>query len=72
MNKIFAGLLAAVTCSAFAATPVYQDPTQPIEKRVEDALSRMTLEEKVALCHAQSKIFESRSAALGYSPNHDE
>jgi beta-glucosidase len=59
MNKIFAGLLAAVTCSAFAATPVYQDPTQPIEKRVEDALSRMTLEEKVALCHAQSK-FSSR------------
>jgi len=27
--------------------PVYLDPTQPIEKRVEDLLGRMTLEEKV-------------------------
>lgn len=32
--------------------PVYQDAAQPIEKRVEDALSRMTLEEKVRLLHA--------------------
>jgi len=27
--------------------PIYLDPTQPIEKRVEDLLGRMTLEEKV-------------------------
>ena len=27
--------------------PVYLDPDQPIDKRVEDLLSRMTLEEKV-------------------------
>ncbi len=27
--------------------PVYKDPSQPIEKRVEDLVSRMTLEEKV-------------------------
>ena len=27
--------------------PVYLDDTQPIENRIEDALSRMTLEEKV-------------------------
>lgn len=27
-------------------TPIYLDETQPIEQRIEDALSRMTLEEK--------------------------
>jgi beta-glucosidase len=27
--------------------PIYKDPAQPVEKRVEDLLSRMTLEEKV-------------------------
>ncbi|MEM2921559.1 MAG: glycoside hydrolase family 3 N-terminal domain-containing protein, partial [Candidatus Bathyarchaeia archaeon] len=31
--------------------PVYLDPSQPVEKRVEDLLGRMTLEEKVGqLC----------------------
>src|SRR5438094_1795994 len=29
------------------STPIYLDPQQPIERRVEDLLSRMTLEEKV-------------------------
>jgi beta-glucosidase len=29
------------------AHPLYRDATQPIEKRVEDLLGRMTLEEKV-------------------------
>ncbi len=29
------------------ATPIYKNPNQPIEKRVEDLLKRMTLEEKV-------------------------
>lgn len=42
-----------------AQKPVYQDVNQPIEKRIESALSLMTLEEKVAMCHAQSK-FSSR------------
>jgi beta-glucosidase len=32
---------------AAAETPVYRDPKAPIERRVEDLLSRMTLEEKV-------------------------
>ena len=47
-----------------AQTPVYLDETKPMEDRIEDALSRMTLEEKVALCHAQSK-FSSPGGHLG-------
>lgn len=45
--------------------PVYLDKNQPIEKRVEDALSRMTLEEKVAMCHAQGKFSSPGVPRLG-------
>ena len=34
-------------------------------QRVKDALSRMTLEEKVALCHAQSKFSSAGVPRLG-------
>lgn len=34
--------------------PLYLDPTQPIEKRIDDLLARLTLEEKVSFCHANS------------------
>lgn len=47
---------AASAPSAQAGVPVYLDLNAPVEERVEDALSRMTTEEKVALCHAQSKF----------------
>ena len=47
------------------ASPVYLDDTQPIELRVKDALQRMTLEEKVALCHAQSKFSSAGVPRLG-------
>ncbi|MGH8022151.1 MAG: glycoside hydrolase family 3 protein [Limisphaerales bacterium] len=36
------------------ARALYLDPHQPIEARVNDLLSRMTLEEKVSLVHADS------------------
>jgi beta-glucosidase len=45
--------------------PLYLDNSQPIETRVNDALSRMTLEEKVALCHAQSKFSSHGVPRLG-------
>ena len=34
--------------AAAAQRPVYKDPAQPVERRVEDLLQRMTLDEKVA------------------------
>jgi beta-glucosidase len=40
-------LLAGSTRGGEPARPLYRDATQPIEKRVEDLLGRMTLEEKV-------------------------
>lgn len=52
-------ILAACSTQPKFDGPVYLDPNAPIEERVEDALSRMTLEEKVGMTTAQSK-FSSR------------
>ena len=62
---------------AFSATitlhaqelPVYLNSAKPVEERVEDALSRMTLEEKVAMCHAQSKFSSPGVPRLGIPEN---
>src|SRR5690349_7935270 len=43
----------------------YLDPTQPIEKRIDDLLGRLTLEEKVALCHANSIFATAGVPRLG-------
>ncbi|HET7732775.1 MAG TPA: glycoside hydrolase family 3 N-terminal domain-containing protein, partial [Paludibacter sp.] len=48
-----------------AQKPVYLDVNQPIEKRIEHALSLMSLEEKVAMCHAQSKFSSKGVQRLG-------
>lgn len=65
-NKFLATLFLACSISTVSAqTPVYMDDAQPIEARVKDALSRMTLEEKVALCHAQSKFSSAGVPRLG-------
>jgi len=45
--------------------PVFLDDTKDIEERVEDALSRMTLEEKIAIIHAQSKFSSAGVPRLG-------
>ena len=42
--------------TATAQTPKYLDDSQPLEVRVQDALSRMTTHEKIMLLHAQSKF----------------
>lgn len=64
-HTLFSISLAFSALAATASTPVYLDRNAPIEDRVEDALSRMTLEEKVALCHAQSKFSSPGVARLG-------
>ncbi len=65
-KKIFVTLLWLFSIGNLSAqTPIYLDDTQPIEARVKDALSRMTLEEKVALCHAQSKFSSAGVPRLG-------
>ena len=65
-NQFFATLLLACSITTVSAQiPVYMDDAQPIEARVKDALSRMTLEEKVALCHAQSKFSSAGVPRLG-------
>lgn len=44
-----AGIILAATASAQTAKrPIYKDAGQPVERRIEDLLSRMTLEEKAA------------------------
>ena len=63
------GMLTAVACggeqTSGGKVAVYLDESQPIERRIEDALSRMTLEEKVAVLHAQSKFSSAGVPRLG-------
>ena len=47
-------LLLAAACGRQPDVPVYLDPEADIEARIEDALSRMSLDEKIAAIHAQS------------------
>ena len=71
MNKTLTSLVAmgllcsCATNNSRTALPVYLDETRPVEERVEDALSRMTLEEKVRILHAQSKFSSAGVPRLG-------
>lgn len=68
MKKIIVtGIFSVVfTGSALAQSfPVYLDETKLIEERIEDVLDRMSLEEKVAMTHAQSKFSSPGVARLG-------
>lgn len=64
-------LLVAATSVLFAAqslraeTLAYLDGKQPLETRVEDLLGRLTLEEKILLCHADSKFTSAAIPRLG-------
>ena len=55
----------AASCCNRSENAIYLDPNQPLEDRVEDALSRMTLQEKVKILHAQSKFSSAGVPRLG-------
>jgi len=52
--------------TAIAQTPAYLDESKPIEQRIDDALARMTLDEKIAVIHAQSKFSSPGVKRLGF------
>ena len=64
---LFASILFAVSAGMQAQEklPVYLDDSQPIEDRVQDALSRMTVEEKARLSYAQGKFSSPGCPRLG-------
>ena len=45
--------------------PVYLDPSQPVETRVQDLLGRMTVEEKIAIIHGDTKFSTAPIPRLG-------
>lgn len=65
IRKIVLGLSLIALPALAQEVPVYLDDTKPIEERVEDALRRMTTEEKVAVIHAQSKFSSAGVPRLG-------
>lgn len=64
-NLLIALAFATVLPLSAQQQPVYLDPGKPIEERVEDALGRLTLKEKIALIHAQSKFSSAGVPRLG-------
>ena len=58
-------MMAAASCSVKPDVPVYMDESKSLDERVADALSRMTMEEKVAILHAQSKFSSPGVQRLG-------
>lgn len=65
---IFLGLLSFTSTALTAQSknnPIYLDDSKPVDERIKDALSRMTLEEKVRMLHAQSKFSSAGVPRLG-------
>ena len=63
---LVAAMMAVTFRGAYAQIPVYLDDSKPVEQRIEDALSRMTLDEKIAVIHAQSKFSSPGIKRLGF------
>ncbi|HJQ31112.1 MAG TPA: glycoside hydrolase family 3 C-terminal domain-containing protein [Pyrinomonadaceae bacterium] len=69
---LFTAALASAAFVSFTKAqerrPLYLDPGQPIEARIADLLSRMTLEEKVAIVHADNRFSTAGVPRLGIPP----
>ena len=61
---VMASLLAMMSVITVRAQ-VYLDTKAPIEERIKDALSRMTVHEKIQILHAQSKFTSAGVPRLG-------
>ncbi len=60
------GVLVLASLGIHAQQPAYLDERVPVEQRIDDALSRMTLNEKIAVIHAQSKFSSPGVGRLGF------
>lgn len=68
-NKFYISLVVSLLCFQTVkaqSLPAYLDETKDIEVRVEDALKRMTLDEKIRVIHAQSKFSSAGVPRLGF------
>ena len=72
MKRVFTSLFTAtallcmIACGGSQAElPDYLNPKKDIEVRIDDAMSRMTLDEKIAIIHAQSKFSSAGVPRLG-------
>lgn len=66
-NHILTLLLLGSSVGVQAQTlPAYLDESEPVEQRIDDALARMTLDEKIAVIHAQSKFSSPGVKRLGF------
>ena len=68
-NKFYISLVVSLLCVQTVkaqSLPAYLDETKDIEVRVEDALKRMTLDEKIRVIHAQSKFSSAGVPRLGF------
>lgn len=65
VRNVLMGIFALSIFEVSAQIPVYLDNEKSIEERVEDALERMTLEEKISIIHAQSKFSSPGVPRLG-------
>lgn len=66
---VFAAVLLALIHPTFAASDLlYKQANAPIDQRVQDLLSRMTLEEKVMQVHANSTFPPVPGMAVGNAP----
>ena len=59
-------ILGASANTQAQSLPIYLDESKPVEQRIDDALQRMTLDEKIAVIHAQSKFSSPGVKRLGF------